>query len=107
MRPYVLYVGEVLEDETDDHYCAAKMGGEPRPTGRANLFDTKCNEKRGRASVPKYTNKKRKGNMHFINLVTRNKITISHRMRSVACWRGQHDMAIAVFWFTRPRKAPA
>jgi hypothetical protein len=45
--------------------------------------------------------------MHFINLVTRNKITISHRMRSVACWRGQHDMAIAVFWFTRPRKAPA
>jgi hypothetical protein len=48
----VLYVGEDLLDETGDHCCAAKMGGEPGPTGRANLFDTKS---KWRASVPKYT----------------------------------------------------
>jgi hypothetical protein len=52
----VLYVGEDLLDETDDHCCAAKMGGEPGPTGRANLFDMKSNKKKRRhASVPKYT----------------------------------------------------
>jgi hypothetical protein len=37
----ILHVGEDLEDEIDDHCCAAKMGGEPGPTGRANLFDTR------------------------------------------------------------------
>jgi hypothetical protein len=28
------------EDDSDDH-SEAKMGGEPGPTGRANLFDTR------------------------------------------------------------------
>ena len=31
------------EDDFDDH-SEAKMGGEPRPTGRANLFDTRNNK---------------------------------------------------------------
>ena len=31
---------EIGEDDFDDH-SEAKMGGEPRPTGRANFFDTR------------------------------------------------------------------
>ena len=81
---------ETGEDDSDDHN-EAEMGGEPGPTGRANLFDTrktsaKDSGKKGRrecvslrrrgkktvyAGVPVYysTQKKKKyGNMYFINL---------------------------------------
>ncbi len=33
-----MFVGEESEEELDDHLCAAKIGGEPCPTGRAILF---------------------------------------------------------------------
>lgn len=35
---------ETGEDDSDDH-SEAEMGGEPRPTGRANLFDTRKTSK--------------------------------------------------------------
>jgi hypothetical protein len=41
-----LALWEELEDKNDDHCCAAKMEGEPDPTGRAILFDTRNNKDR-------------------------------------------------------------
>lgn len=38
-----MFVGEESEEEFDDHLCAAKMGGEPCPTGRAILFGEEKN----------------------------------------------------------------
>jgi hypothetical protein len=35
-----VWIGRTSEDNFDD-YSEAKMGGEPGPTGRANLFDTR------------------------------------------------------------------
>ena len=36
----VVWIGGIGEDDSDDH-SGAKIGGEPCPTGRANLFDTR------------------------------------------------------------------
>ena len=79
---------EIGEDDFDDH-IEEKMGGEPCPTGRANLFDTRkilmCTpdegkrrsidfshapgkRKCGRASVPLYTKKTKRREHYFINL---------------------------------------
>ena len=35
-----VWIGGIGEDDSDDH-SRAKIGGEPCPTGRANLFDTR------------------------------------------------------------------
>ena len=35
-----VWIGGISEDDSDDHN-RAKIGGEPGPTGRANLFDTR------------------------------------------------------------------
>jgi hypothetical protein len=35
-----MWTGRTSENDFDDH-SEAKMGGEPGPTGRANLFDTR------------------------------------------------------------------
>jgi hypothetical protein len=84
-----LALWEELEDENDDHCCAAKMGGEPGPTGRAILFDTR-NNKRGDkyyistrqgkykyAGVPVYISTQIKDRETCILLISqrRNKIT--------------------------------